>query len=90
MTYTPNHELSRFSLFCDKQTELSECARWPAIFLQELKTNENLTLCSQHFTFQNEPLEIKNENSSNLRIISTYAMSSFPILCSDHKEGLYV
>ena len=28
-TYKPNHELSRFALICDKQTELSECARWP-------------------------------------------------------------
>ena len=26
-TYKPNHEFSRFVLICDKQTELSECAR---------------------------------------------------------------
>ena len=30
-------------------------------FLQALKTNDNLTLCSQHLTFQKEPLVIKND-----------------------------
>ena len=35
VTYRPNHELSRFSLICDKQTELSDnvlggqCAKRP-------------------------------------------------------------
>ena len=29
VTYTPHHKLSWFSLICDKQTELSECASWP-------------------------------------------------------------